>query len=59
MIPVKLRERVGLVPGNEYSFELFQINGHNYVCIDCGPVSEAPKMEIKTATVEELAAGGQ
>lgn len=36
MIPVRLRDQLGLITGREYSFEVKQIDGRNYICIDCG-----------------------
>lgn len=36
MIPSKLRERLGLVPGQEYFFFIHEENGHQYICIDAG-----------------------
>ena len=30
MIPVRLRDQLGLITGREYSFEV------RYICIDCG-----------------------
>ena len=36
MIPVRLRDQLGPVTGREYSFEVRQIDGRNYICIDCG-----------------------
>lgn len=36
MIPVRLRDQLGLITGKEYSFEVRQIDGRNYICIDCG-----------------------
>ena len=36
MIPIRLRDQLGLVVGREYTFEIRQINGRNYICIDCG-----------------------
>ena len=36
MIPVRLRDQLGLITGREYSFEVRQIDGHNYICSDCG-----------------------
>ena len=36
MIPVGLRDQLGLITGREYSFEVRQIDGRNYICIDCG-----------------------
>ena len=40
MIPVKLRDKYGLVIGKEYNFEVRQFDDHNYICIDCGPNSD-------------------
>ena len=40
MIPVRLRDQLGLVLGREYAFEVHTINGRNYICIDCGPNTE-------------------
>lgn len=40
MIPIRLREQLGLVIGREYSFEVRQIDGRNYICIDCGGSDE-------------------
>ncbi len=36
MIPVRLRDQLGLVTGREYQFMIRQIDGRNYICIDCG-----------------------
>ena len=36
MIPVRLRDQLGLITGPTYSFEVRQIDGRNYICIDCG-----------------------
>jgi bifunctional DNA-binding transcriptional regulator/antitoxin component of YhaV-PrlF toxin-antitoxin module len=40
MIPVRLRDQLGLVPGREYTFEVRTFNDHNYICIDCGMNTE-------------------
>ncbi len=40
MIPIRLRDQLGLVVGREYTFEIRQINGRNYICIDCGMNTE-------------------
>lgn len=40
MIPVRLRDQLGLMVGREYTFEIRQINGRNYICIDCGMNTE-------------------
>lgn len=36
MIPVKLREQLGLVSGREYYFSVMEKDGRRYLCIDCG-----------------------
>lgn len=36
MIPSKLREQMGLVPGKEYSFYIHEQEGKRFICIDCG-----------------------
>lgn len=36
LIPIKLREEMNLIPGQEYKLYIHQENGHNYICIDCG-----------------------
>lgn len=46
MIPIKLREEMGLVPGKEYYFFTCINNGHKFICIDCGP-------EIGGTTLEQ------
>ena len=51
MIPVRLRDQLGLVPGREYTFEVRTFNDRNYICIDCGlntELEEAMKL-IKRA----------
>ena len=48
MIPIRLREEMGLVPGKEYHFFTHIEDGHKFICIDCGP-------EIDTNTTLEQA----
>ena len=51
MIPVRLRDQLGLVTGREYYFEVRQIDGRNYICIDCGlntELEEAMKLVQKS-----------
>lgn len=38
MIPVRLREQMGLVSGQEYYFTTMVKDGRKYICIDCGSV---------------------
>jgi bifunctional DNA-binding transcriptional regulator/antitoxin component of YhaV-PrlF toxin-antitoxin module len=40
MIPSKIREKVGLVPGKEYAFSLLKRDGRMFICIDCGDVPD-------------------
>lgn len=37
MIPIKLREQMGLTAGQEYYFLTAEEGGRKYICIDCGP----------------------
>ena len=37
MIPSKLREKVGMETGKEYPFYLYEENGKQFICIECGP----------------------
>lgn len=45
MIPIKLREELGLTIGNEYDFFLHEENGRKYICIDCGNAVSADELE--------------
>lgn len=45
MIPVKLREQVGLVVGEEYSFSVLEKDNRRFICIDCGPITNGPSLE--------------
>lgn len=36
MIPIRLREQMGMVPGRVYYFSTIEENGRKYICIDCG-----------------------
>lgn len=40
MIPIRLREALGLTIGKDYEIQVFTMNGRKYVGIDCGPVEE-------------------
>ena len=40
MIPIRLRERFNLTSGQTYTLETRKIDGHNYICIDCGVDTE-------------------
>ena len=45
MIPVRLREQMGMVSGQEYYFSTCEDEGRKYICIDCGPSSDAQSLE--------------
>jgi bifunctional DNA-binding transcriptional regulator/antitoxin component of YhaV-PrlF toxin-antitoxin module len=45
MIPIRLREQMGLQLGNEYRFAWTEENGRSYICIDCGPSKAAIRLE--------------
>lgn len=51
MIPVKLREQVGLITGNEYFFSVKEIDGRRYICIDCG-TAISPNLEQAMKIIE-------
>lgn len=38
MLPIKLREQMGLIPGEVYSFATTEHGGHNQCKCTCGPV---------------------
>lgn len=38
MIPVRLRDQMGLIPGREYYFSVMEKDGRRFICIDCGSV---------------------
>lgn len=35
MLPIRLREELGLEPGEEYKFYLHESEGYKYLCIRC------------------------
>lgn len=45
MIPIKLRDQMGLIPGREYYFSTMEKNGRRYICIDCGTVESPTSLE--------------
>lgn len=47
MIPIKLREQMGMVAGREYYFFTKVENGRKLICIDCGP--EIPNDALEQA----------
>lgn len=46
MIPIRLREEMGMETGKEYYFFTHEINGRKYICIDCG---STPKTTLEEA----------
>lgn len=38
LIPVKLREELGMELGKTYDYSVKEIDKHKYICIDCGEV---------------------
>lgn len=55
MIPIKLREQMGLVVGENYFFSTREENGKKYICIDCGEVHPSDSLEY---AMEILQANG-
>lgn len=45
MIPVRLREQMGMLPGEEYEFVVLEQNGHRYLAIDCGAIEDSTALE--------------
>ena len=41
LIPIKLREQMGLTAGREYYFFTHEQDGHRFICIDCGKTPES------------------
>lgn len=52
MIPIKLREQMGLTAGQVYYFTTVEENGRKYICIDCGSVSPTTPLEEAVRIVE-------
>lgn len=46
MIPSRLRDQLGLIPGQEYYFFTCEEKGHRFICIDVGAT---PEMTIEQA----------
>lgn len=53
IIPSKLREEVGMIPGQEYSFSILTKDKHTYLCIDCGIPEDKPSLEEAIKIVQE------
>lgn len=45
MIPIRLREEVGMTAGTEYTFYIHQEEGRQFICIDCG-IPKPPMQDI-------------
>ena len=52
MIPIRLRESLGMVTGREYPFSVMEKDGRRYVCIDCGPV-DTTDLEAAIKLIED------
>lgn len=47
MIPIRLREQMGLTSGQEYYFTTMVKDGRKYICIDCGSVDSSLEEAMK------------
>lgn len=45
MIPIRLRDRFGLVSGQEYNFTVLEHDGRVYIGIDCGASADHSALE--------------
>lgn len=43
MIPIRMREKAGMKVGETYPFEIRYLDGHTYICIDCGEDNEVSR----------------
>ncbi len=41
MIPIRLREEMGLVSGTEYSFFTHEMDGRKFICIECPSITQS------------------
>ncbi len=41
MIPIRLREEMGLTSGTEYDFFTHEIDGRRFICIECPSITQA------------------
>ncbi len=53
MIPVKLREELGLETGKEYYFLVHEEGGRKYICIDCGPAITSESLEKAMQIIQQ------
>lgn len=47
MIPIRLREQMGLTSGQEYYFTTMVKDSRKYICIDCGSVDSSLEEAMK------------
>lgn len=47
VIPTKLRERMGLVTGQEYTFYTLEMDGRKFICIECPGIDEETLAEAR------------
>lgn len=52
MVPVRLREQMGLKSGEEYYFFVHEENGRRFVCIECPATPESEIEKAKKLLVE-------
>ena len=46
LIPIRLREQLGIQPGETYSFYMHEENGIQYLCIACGDTDIAKARKL-------------
>lgn len=49
LIPIRLREEMGLIPGKVYHFFTHEENNRKFICIDCGIPETKPVLTIEEA----------
>lgn len=49
MIPIRLREELELLPGEEYQFFTHEENNRKYLCVDCGPAGQKLNIPLSEA----------
>ncbi len=45
MIPIRLREEMGLISGTEYAFFTHEMDGRKFICIECPSITQAKLQE--------------
>ena len=52
MIPIRLREQMGLVPGHVYNFFIHEENGKRYICMECPALDNQLSLEEAKRIIE-------